>query len=269
MRDFRRSLTLKPLDVPTSALLCAQSVAYPELEVARYLARLDELAVQAAEMMHGSPADRAVQLCAFLYDGVGLRGNALEYDDPRNSFINDVLDRGLGLPISLSVIYVAVARRLGLKAAGVGLPGHFIAVVEDRVGEVYIDLFHGRRVSGRDCAQLMRETTGYAGIFRPEWLNPTSPRLVLSRMLNNLRLIYIRGEQWTQAVRTVKLLQVVQPDSAEYLRDLGMPSFNQGDQHHAARYLDAYLQTLPADDKEAHQLQRTVGTQLAIWSRQN
>ena len=119
-------------DVPYAALLLARDVAYPDLRPEPYLAQLDELSRAAGAAMPPSSgaAERAVALATFLAADAGFQGNIVAYADPRNSFLNDVLEQRQGIPITLSIVYVAVARRLGLDASGVGLPGHFIAGVQ-------------------------------------------------------------------------------------------------------------------------------------------
>ena len=115
-----------------AALLFAREIAYPELRPSEWLARLDHWAddVQGRIPADEPPWEQAQRLSDFLFSEIGLRGNREEYTDPRNSYLNEVMERGLGLPILLSVIYVEVATRLGLQAAGIGLPGHFVAAVE-------------------------------------------------------------------------------------------------------------------------------------------
>ena len=142
-----------------------------------------------------------------------FRGNSATYQDPRNSYLNEVIERRLGIPISLSVIYIAIAQDLGLPAHGVGLPGHFIVGIRDNGDEIYIDPFHGGvRLFQADCVQLVREATGISGAFQPEWLKPVSPVVILTRMLNNLRNIYLHQADWTHALAVVERLRLLQPD---------------------------------------------------------
>lgn len=254
---FVDELDLRPVDVPRAALRFARAIAYPDLDVDRYLNRLEKLATRAGRAVGPYPAifDRARALSKFLFQRLGFRGNRREYTDPRNSFLNEVLDRRLGIPISLSTLYIAVARHCHLRAEGVGLPGHFIVRVKDPTGDLYLDPFHGGvQVSIQDCARLVEATTGYRGPFRMTWLVPPTPRGVLARMLCNLRDVYAQRKDWERAIVTVEHLRAVQPDAAGHLRDLGLLHHYAGSLGWTVRFLEAYLRRRPeAADAEAIQ----------------
>lgn len=266
-RPLRRLLQAREPDLARLALEAARALAYPDLESEAYLARLDQWAAVAGDA-RGSRRGQAERLLRYLADEVGLRGNLAAYDDPRNSYLNEVLDRRLGLPITLALIYAATAERCGLRAWGVGLPGHFIARVEVEEGECYVDLFHGRLLTARDCARLVRESTSYAGAFRPEWLNPTPAPAILLRLLNNLRLTHVRRQAWEPALAVLQLMRVVEPDAADLVRDEGLIYYNQGNWQRAAERLDAYLERNPGA-ADARSLQQLVGRRLSDWGRLN
>lgn len=258
------------VDVPVAALLLAREIAYPGLDTAPYLAQLDELAAGARAFLPPEPSmERGAALALYLAGRAGFEGNVIAYDDPRNSFLNDVLVRRTGIPITLSIIYVAVARRLGLEAYGIGLPGHFITGIATGGERVLIDLFHGgATLSAADCARLVQETTGYEGPLDPQWLEPAPPISILARLLNNLRLGYIQRAEWAQATAVLSRLHQLQPGEAAHLRDLGLIHYQQGEFYAAARYLERYLQEEPGT-AEATAIRENLSNDFARWARLN
>jgi len=252
---FQDEIALSPIHLPRAALCFAREITYPDLDVAAYLERLEALAAQARAQLSPthSLAEQAEALSDFLFIQQRLRGNSQEYNDPRNSYLNEVLERGLGIPISLSVIYITLARACGLPAQGIGLPGHFIVSVQDAQGQVYIDPFQGgARLSRADCFQLVKDSTGYEGSFQADWLQPASPKAILTRMLNNLRNIYLHQEDWSHALRVVERLRLLQPQLPDLQRDLGVIYHRQGSLRLAAQHYEAYLRLAPqAPDAEA------------------
>lgn len=270
LADFRRLLAADTLDVPHAGLLLARNLAYPDLVIERYTARLDALAAGAAAVgvTAGDSAEQAEALLYYLATQAGLHGDEAAFGDPRGSFLNDVLERGVGLPIALSVIYVAVAQRLAMPAYGIALPGHFISGVGTANNAVYIDLYGGTRLSGSDCVRLVRTATGFSGPFRTEWLAPAQPHDIVLRMLNNLRGIYVRNRAWSTAARTLDHIAVIRPDLPDLDRDRGLIAFAQGELPAAANHLERYLALNPQAPDRAL-LQRTVGPALAAWAGQN
>lgn len=245
---FVDELKQSPIDIPRAALRFARAIAYPDLDIAHYLARLDWLAGMASKVLHpNKPVPvQAEALADFLFRQFGFQGNTTDYLDPRNSYINEVLDRRLGIPISLSVIYVSVAQRLGLPAQGVGLPGHFIVSIQASEGDLYLDPFHGgRRLSLEDCANLVILTTGYSGSFQMEWLDPTPPADILVRMLNNLKNVYMTKEDWDRTLTVLEHIRLVQPERPENLRDLGLVYHRMNSLRLAVQLYEQYLTKAP------------------------
>jgi regulator of sirC expression with transglutaminase-like and TPR domain len=268
---FLDELNQPALNVPRAALSFARAIAYPRLDIAVYMSRLDNLADRARPLVNAAStlADRADALSDFLFSQMEFRGNRDRYYDPRNSFLNAVLDRKLGIPITLSILYVAVAQRLGLRAYGIGLPGHFITGLYDDGAEVYLDPFNaGLRLSTADCARLVRESTGYKGAFHAKWLAPVSPVDVLSRMLTNLTNAYIQNEDWKSAIPVIQHLLLVQPDLNFHLRDLGYLYLYNGSLRQAARYLEEYLRRSPeaSDFDTVRSSLQIVAGRLALWN---
>lgn len=268
---FVDELRRTAVNVPRAGLRFAREIAYPDLDVAYYMARLDELArrTDATLPAGASVAVRAEAIADYLFQEEGFRGNAAHYEDPRNSYLNEVLERRLGIPISLSVIFVAVARRLGLEAYGIALPGHFIAGVRAGVHDVWLDPFHGgQRLTLADCERLVRETVGYEGPLDPRWLLPAEPRPILARMLNNLRLTYLQQERWPEVIAVLERLRQVQPEAPGHVRDLGLAHYQQGDLYPAARYLEQYLKKEP-DTAEAAAIRQNLTPAFSRWARLN
>ncbi len=251
---FEAEVARSPIDLPRAALTFAQEIAYPALDIAHYLERLDQLAVSLSSEITPvqTPSAQAMALAKSLFNQIGYQGNRQNYTDPRNSYLNEVLERRLGIPISLSVIYLAIADRLGIPASGIGLPGHFIVKVPGENGPGFIDPFHtGRQLTPDDCARLVEQTVGYSGPLQDEWLEPVSPRTILTRMLNNLRGIYLQEHAWQLAHATVERLQILQPELIELQRDLGVIHHRSGSLRLAAHYYERYLQAAPnATDAE-------------------
>ncbi len=246
--SFEDVLLSTPDRLPRAALSLTKSIAYPELDIDSYLNRLVILADQASEVVPASAPRReqAGALAAFLFGQVGFAGNSSNYWDPKNSFLNQVLDRRLGIPISLSIVYIEVANHLGIPAYGVGLPGHFIVGVQNDPDPFYLDPFHGGVfLSIPDCAELVRKTAGYEGDFQTGWLQPIGPREIIIRMLNNLRYIFVEREAWPEAVKVVEHLCLLRSDLSTLTRDLGLLHYRDGSLRKAMTYLEKYLSREP------------------------
>lgn len=269
--NFGEILKQPSPSLPHTALLLAKDLAYPNLIIEDYLRQLDDLADRAAKRirLNDSTAVRAELLSDFLFKQEQFQGNTTVYDDPRNSYLNEVLNRRLGIPITLSLVYLAIAERLQLPAFGVGLPGHFIVGVRLPGDNLYFDPFHGGgRLSGADCARLVELTIGYKGAFQSSWLTAVSHKDILNRMLNNLRLIFTQRHQWSEAIAVVERMRLLQPDDPSHLRDLGVIYYRSGALHQAATMLDAYLQQEPKA-ADAQMIRQGMAQALDTWVRQN
>ena len=183
------------LDLGQAALLIA-APEYPELDMDAAHHQLDSLAVAAKPALDGlvEGKARAAALVQFLVDEQGFRGNTDDYQDPRNSFLNEVLQRRLGIPISLSVLAIEVARRLSVPLSGVSFPGHFLLRADGKQS-VLIDPFTGRAMTVGGLTELISRAYGQRRAPRPDEVQPASKHAILSRMLANLRNIYLqRGD---------------------------------------------------------------------------
>jgi regulator of sirC expression with transglutaminase-like and TPR domain len=254
-----------------ATLLFAREIAYSDLRPSCYLARIAGWAEAAAARCPSwdSAQARANRLAQLLFDEFGLRGNQDDYYDPRNSYLNEVIDRRLGLPISLSVIFLEVAALIDLPAEGVGLPGCFIVAVRGESRRTFLDPFHGGvQLNMNDLHELVHDVTGYAGSIRPEWLAPVSADAILARMLFNLQSVYVEKEEWSHALAVVEHLRVLHPRASGHVRDLGLLYYRLGSFRSAATCLEEYLARSP-DAADASQVRPMLNDLLARLSRLN
>jgi regulator of sirC expression with transglutaminase-like and TPR domain len=243
---FAALLERDPIPLDEAALAIAAE-AYPALDPEPYLVRLDDLGarVKRAAPAPLRPASALRALREVLAGEEGFRGNAHDYQDPRNSFLNDVLDRKLGIPISLSVVWMEVARRAGVALVGVGFPGHFLARVASPGVAVFVDPFNGGDLLGPDeCIARFRARSGGRELD-PRHLEPVSTRQILARMLQNLRRIYAERRDRVGAFWVADRLLVLAPGMLEALRDRGIAAAHLGAVQAAERDLEAYLARAP------------------------
>jgi regulator of sirC expression with transglutaminase-like and TPR domain len=249
----------REVNLGEAALLIA-SEEYPELSVRDYLVRLDEMGCALRQRLDEEPRpERAVMaLNRYLFREQGFTGNTKEYYDPRNSYLNDVLDRRTGIPITLSTVYMEVARRAGLDVEGVGLPGHFVVRVQTAGHSLLVDPFHaGTLLTEKDCQERLDRIFGGKLKMEPKMLEPCRHRDILERMLRNLKAVYIRDQDVTRALRVVDLLVRIQPGNAEDLRDRGVLYAALDCYALAARDLESYLALAPKAP-DAEELRRRV-----------
>ena len=239
------------LPLAEGALLIAAE-EYPGLSVPRYVGALDHLADRApSHVSPGAATDaRLAALCAFLFKTIGFRGNAEDYGDPKNSFLNEVLDRRLGIPVTLAVVYLEVGWRLRLPLYGVGMPGHFLVGCETSAAPLFVDAFAGTVLTDAGCEHLFSRITGGSEPFRSEYLAPTPARYVLVRMLRNLKGIYLQQEDLERAAAAVERILLLAPDFITDVRDLGLIRYRQGKLADARRLLEQYLGSVPKDAKD-------------------
>ena len=248
---------------------------YPDLDVPAYLNRIDRLAVSAGPVMSSADVP-ALALAQFLFRRMGFTGDQDNYHDPRNSFLNQVLDRRTGIPITLSVLYVEVARRLGVQAQGVGLPGHFIvrATLDESPGTpepevIYLDPFHGGALlDENDCRERVNSITGGKLPFTPEFLRPVGSHYILLRMLNNLKNSYAGAKDLERALRVVERLLVLKPGDPDETRNLGLLHAGRGHMRPAIAALERYLELRPdaPDAGEVRGMIAAMGSQVARWN---
>jgi regulator of sirC expression with transglutaminase-like and TPR domain len=252
--DLDRTLALlaidpeHPIDVAEVALHLARD-EYPDLDVPSYLARLEGYADAIAPRLVGSLAERTVVFTHFLFDEEGFRGNELDYYNPHNSYFSDVLDRRLGLPITLSVLAAAVGERAGLTVQGVGLPGHFVAKAVEGDEMVLFDPFHGGRILSLKAAEeLVSPLIGQSFSMSAVDLIPAPPAAIVTRMLSNLKGVYLKLADFRRAARIIgRLLQLTPHDPLQH-RDLGVTLIQNGEPGRALDHLQFYLDHAPASE---------------------
>ena len=256
------------IDLIRAALLIART-EYPKLDIEAYSARIDDLAGRVAAVVPDLNAQRTIgTLNHVLFEEAGLRGNRDDYYDPRNSFLNDVLDRGLGIPITLSIVYMEVARRIGFPLAGVGMPGHFL-LKSGSDDDTFIDCFNrGDLVNQQDCQRRLDEIYSGEMALRPEFLHPISRRQVLTRMLNNLKTVYLSTRNFRKALAIADLILVIYPRSPEDLKQRALLRYSLSLHKLAAEDLQEYLEISPeaSDADEIRQMALSIRRMLALMN---
>ena len=240
-----------PLDLAELALTLARD-EHPHLDVEAYLGELDAMAREVAPRLRGGLKARTRLLCRYLFDDMGFHGDADEYYDARNSYLNEVMDRRKGIPITLSAVAMTVGARAGLEVVGVGLPGHFVAKAVAAGEEVLFDPFHGGRLlTPADCERLVEQAAGLAFEATPASLRAAPLGHIAVRMLTNLKGAYLRDGDFPRAVRVMERLRQLNPDDLLQRRDLGVALLRAEQPGRAIDHLAAYLEAGPdADDAE-------------------
>lgn len=234
------------LDVTKASLLVA-SEEYPALDVEGYESRLARMGSEfAARARNASPEDGVLLLSEYLFAEQGFRGNGDDYYDPRNSFLNEVLDRRMGIPISLSAVYLDIARRAGMEAAGVSFPGHFLVRVEGEYAPIIVDPYNGGiRLTKEDCQDRLDRIFSGKVALKQDMLARCGKRAMLVRLLRNLKGIYVKTGDHDRALRTVELILLIEPASRPDKRDKGLILAAMDCYASAADALEAYITVAP------------------------
>ncbi|GAB2502545.1 SirB1 family protein [Arenimonas alkanexedens] len=254
--DWNALATLGDDELPLldTALLIARD-EYPDLDAGGYAAQVDTYAAALRPQLEQDidlPA-RLTAINRYLFEEIGFAGNNAQYDDPRNSYLNEVVDRKLGIPISLAVIQMEVTRRLGMPLDGISFPGHFLVRLPVDDGILVLDPYNrGRPVTAEE---LRERASPHLGGQTPDdqqllqILAPATNRMILMRMLRNLKGLYLERGDWERVARSADRLLKLSPDTAEALRDRGLAYREMGYAKGAREDLARYLQLLPeADD---------------------
>jgi regulator of sirC expression with transglutaminase-like and TPR domain len=228
------------IDVAHACLMIAED-AYPGLDLERYLGEIERMALRlrgrapkavgSARSPADSPEERILALNQFLFEELGYRGNSEAYYDPRNSYLNEVIDRRTGIPITLAVLYIALGRRIGLPLEGVSFPGHFLVRLRLRGGMLVLDPFAGGAPLSVDELRERLERVIPKGLADKvparelpleQFLEPANPRQILARVLRNLKAIYREADQPERQLQVLNRMLVVAPDASAELRDRGI-----------------------------------------------
>ena len=289
VRSFTHAALSPDPDLAIAALMIAR-VEYPKLDAGPYLDQLDALGrearlrVAAAPIVAGEAPPRVdpdryarvVALNDYLFNELRFVGNELQYEDPRNSFLNEVLDRRTGIPITLALLYLEVARRAGLSVEGINFPGHFLLRCPARRGLPYsedliIDAFHGGALLSEDaCRELLRRHQGddesdEAPVLEASLLRHATKPQILARMLLNLKRVYVRMHSFPQARDVTELLLAVDPSALNELRDRGLLAYHLKDFPAALRDLQQYLQLSAASSGAGALGEEDREEQAQIW----
>jgi regulator of sirC expression with transglutaminase-like and TPR domain len=203
------------LDLVVAALIAIE-FEYPELDVARYVDQIDRFADLASGLVQDEePGGPIRALDAAFFDHLGFRGNQDDYYDPRNSFLNEVIDRRTGIPITLSLLYIELGQRMGLELTGMSFPGHFLVRYQEGEQLLFIDPFHrGARLDREALQSRLRRVVGPGAQLAEQHLAPASRRHILQRMLTNLAAIYRRAGDVYRTIAVLERMNVIDPDDA-------------------------------------------------------
>lgn len=271
VQSFTRLALSPDPDLAVAALMIAR-VEYPKLDARPYLDLLDRFGREAAARVaaagpsvHGeTPARvdpaiyaRVSALNEYVFKEQRFVGNDTRYEDPRNSFLNEVLDRRTGIPVTLALVYIEVARRAGVTVEGVNMPGHFLVRCPARRGTTFsggpydrdliIDAHHGAFLSEDACHELVRRHAGEDAVWDVHALGHATKAQILARMLLNLKHVYVRMYSFPQARDITELLLGVDPSAINELRDRGLLAYQLNDFSAALRDLQRYLQLAAKD----------------------
>ena len=254
-REFRAAVDRpeEAVDLGYAALTISLSVN-PHLDIPAYLQRIDQLAREVTDRRDpaGDVYHSLAALNHVLFRQHGFDGNRDDYYDPRNSFLSEVLDRKIGIPITLCVLYMEVARRISVPVEGIGFPGHFLVKCSDGEEAIFIDPFHRGEIKiSEDLGQMLEKLYGRKVALRPQFLEAVGKKQILKRMLANLKAIYLRNNSVGEALSIFDHLIILDPAGAEEIRDRGSLYLHMGCFRQAREDFDAYLRLAPnAHDAE-------------------
>lgn len=267
--EFVRAAASPDDNLLLCGLLIAR-VAYPDLDPEPWLAEVDRMGETArahVELGLGGRPPRRTRLrivTEFVFGQLGFAGNREQYDDPRNSLLNDVIARRTGIPITLAIVFMEVAARAGLTVEGVNFPGHFLVRClagdgEDDQEPLLLDPFNGGAIlSDRECTRLLRTNLGLDAMLEPSMLRSATKRDILLRMLLNLKRAYVRLRSFPQAHAVTELLVAFDPSALTELRDRGLLAYQQGSYASALRDLEEWLRVAPSATDDDRQVREQV-----------
>jgi regulator of sirC expression with transglutaminase-like and TPR domain len=248
------------INLAKAALHIAQE-EYPDLDPEEYLNALDTMAVELEDRLPSSryPLRIVQSINQYLYEELGFAGNKQNYYDPRNSFLNDVIERRVGIPITLSLVYLEVARRIDFPMVGVGMPGHFLIRPDVQEMEIFVDAFNGGEVMfPQDCEERLSQIYQQPVTLKPEFLAPVSQRQFLARMLTNLKYIYLNQQELEKTLAAVERILLLFPNAMLEVRDRGLIYYQLGYFTQAVSDLKIYLLKVP-DAEDASAIRELLG----------
>lgn len=257
--DFYREINQpdEQIDLAKASLYYARA-EYPHLDISKYLDILDAIATEISSQLSGETYPlKVIKAINFeLFDGMGFQGNSKNYYDPGNSFLNRVIERRVGIPITLSVIYLCIAKRIDFPMVGIGMPGHFLIRPDFKDAGIYVDAFNqGEILFEQDCQKRLSQIYQQPIELDPSWLAPVSNKQILARMLNNLKFIYLHQQQIDKALAIISGIIKLFPNNALEIRDRGLLYYQTNRWQEAAVDLEYFLKIAPnSEDAETIQL---------------
>lgn len=247
------------VNLAAAALYIAQE-EYPELDCGAYLHRLDVMANELRDRLPAEayPLKIIRALNEYLFEAQGFVGNSQDYYNPQNSFLNQVLERRTGIPITLSLVYLELAKRIDFPMAGVGMPGHFLVrpTLEDMA--IFVDAFHkGEVLFEEDCRDRIKMMYGKDARMLPHHLEPMGAKPFLARMLTNLKVIYLQRQDIPRALAAIDRILLLIPDSLAERRDRGLINYREGNLVEARDDLKFYLRNHP-DAQDSFEIQQVI-----------
>ena len=253
--DFERlgHLAEDQIDLAVASVLIAQS-RYPELEGESELDALDSMASVLTDRIQQSKDDSPLHtmnlLSGWLYEELQYKGNHENYYDPRNSYINDIIDRRTGIPIALALIYIEVGRRAGIPLVGIGMPGHFL-VGHLGIEDHFIDPFHnGTLISKEEAMDLFKRLTANRKKWSESFLEPVTNREFIIRMLRNLKAAHLKIKDLPQTVKVLDMLVAINPKVIEERRDRGLIHYQLGNRAQALADLKFFSDSTAPSNKD-------------------
>ncbi|MDJ0555417.1 MAG: tetratricopeptide repeat protein [Microcoleaceae cyanobacterium MO_207.B10] len=219
-----------------------------EFDPDEYLNALDTMADEVQENLPESAYPLVIikSINKYLYDDLGFTGNAIDYYDPRNSFLNQVIERRTGIPITLSLVYLEIAKRINFPMVGIGMPGHFLIRPEFEEAGIYVDAFsRGEILFPQDCQEKLAQLYGRPVELQPQFLAAVSNKQFLVRMLTNLKVIYLNRNEGLKALAVIDRILLLFPDAVIEQRDRGILYYQLNRWAEAREDLESYLVNLP------------------------
>lgn len=241
------------INLAKAALYYAQD-EYPDLEIDTYLNRLDKMAAEIKERLSDNlyPLKVINTINHYLFEDLNYTGNTTNYYDPLNSYLNQVIDRRTGIPITLSVVYLEIAKRLDFPMVGIGMPGHFLIRPDFEEVGIFVDVFNqGEVLFKEDCELKLREIYQQPIELKAHFLTPVSNQQLLGRMLTNLKYIYLNCQEYSKMLRIIETLLLLFPNHPIEIRDRGLLYYQLQQWEKSIADLQLYLSILPTAQDEA------------------
>jgi regulator of sirC expression with transglutaminase-like and TPR domain len=247
------------VQLAASALLIAR-LQYPSVDGPHYLGMLDDMASRIRQRVQepNEPDHLVNAINTVLFEEEGFGGNTGNYYDPRNSFLNEVLERRLGIPITLSIVYIEVGRRAGLRTYGIGLPGHFIVGLLTDTARLFIDPFNkGQILTEEACRRIVVSRAGRSAVFSRSLLDPIWPKQILVRLMRNLKGVYQSKGNQTKALSLLNWILMLAPEAIQELRERGAYYESVGDFQSAATDLERCV-AVTSDEEEKDRMRARI-----------